>query len=146
MEKYIFQFRQIHCAIWTNTFGYLDEYIFQLRQIYFVIWKIHFTIWTNTFCNLNKYISDKLTDCRIPGGKHCIRPRLATFCSEASSHQNLGWGLPTDSEKYFGNIGQCEKKTLFLIGLKLWKYRFFSDFIRPTNTLNEFRLKMQPKC
>ena len=60
LDKYIFQFGQIHLAIWTNTFFNLDKYIWQFGQIHLEIWtntffqfgKIHFSIWTNTFGNL----------------------------------------------------------------------------------------------
>ena len=46
MDKYIWQFGQIHFTIWKNTFDNLDKYILQFGQI-------HFTIWTNTFCDLH---------------------------------------------------------------------------------------------
>ena len=35
------------------------------------------------------FISDKSSDCRT---RHCIRPNLATFRSEASGRRNLRWG------------------------------------------------------
>ena len=40
--------------IWTNTFCNLDKYIFQFGQIHFSIWTNTIwtnTIWTNTICN-----------------------------------------------------------------------------------------------
>ena len=46
--KYTWQFEQIHFAIWTNIFCYLNKYILLFGQI-------HFAIWTNTFCYLDKY-------------------------------------------------------------------------------------------
>ena len=42
LDKYIFQFAQIHYEIWTNIFRNLDKYIWQFGQIKFI--------------NFNKYI------------------------------------------------------------------------------------------
>ena len=44
-QKYIFQYQQIHLAIWTNILCNLEKYILLLGQI-------HFAIWTYTSCNL----------------------------------------------------------------------------------------------
>ena len=44
LEKYIFQFGQIHLLIWKNWFVNLEKYIFQFGLI-------HFAMWTNTFCS-----------------------------------------------------------------------------------------------
>ena len=35
---------------------HLDKYIFQFGQIHFLIWTNTFLIWTNTFFDLDKYI------------------------------------------------------------------------------------------
>ena len=83
LDKYIFEFGQIHFTIWTNIFLNWDKYIFELGQIHLTIWttnlanillpqgcnfktllpqdflqlrQIYFPIWTNTFHNLDKYI------------------------------------------------------------------------------------------
>ena len=37
LDKYNWQLRKIHLAIWTNTFDNLDKYVWQFRQIHLEI-------------------------------------------------------------------------------------------------------------
>ena len=84
LDTYVFKFREIHLAIWTNIFANIDKYILLLLAAAIFSWReeaidcqccnldtyvfkfreIHLGIWPNTFGNIDKYILQLL------GGGH----------------------------------------------------------------------------
>ena len=42
--------------LWKNMFYYFDKYIYQFEQIHFAIWTNTLVIWRNTFGKLDKNI------------------------------------------------------------------------------------------
>ena len=61
LEKYHFNFEQIHLNIWTSIMWPRPESVVMqsptFRSSFFQLGQMLLAIWTNTFSNLNKYIS-----------------------------------------------------------------------------------------
>ena len=109
LDKYILQFRQMHFAIWTNTFSNLDKY--NNNKLIKTKWPD----WINTFCKLDKY-------------KVAFITQIMAASSASSQTSNYCIKRKNSLDKYIWQFGQ--------IHLAIWTNtlgNFDKNISRPIN-------------